>query len=180
MVFLWIGVAGFLVMAVAAVLGHDGDVDGGDYHFDHDVGGHEVSDNSSSGPSPFSLRTISIFVMVFGFSGFLANFYGASDFISSVIGMAFGIVFAMLAYYGFRMLYAQQGSSTIAIAGLVGQTAEVINVIPEGGVGEVMVASSGQKQAFLARSRDGRVQAGSKVKIVDVLGSNLLVSKNLN
>lgn len=180
MVFLWIGVAGFLAMAVSAAMGHDGDVDGADYHFDHDIGGHEVADHSTSGPSPFSLRTISIFVTVFGFSGFLANFYGASDFISSAVGMAFGVVFATLAYYGFRMLYAQQGSSTIAITGLVGQTAEVINVIPESGVGEVMVVFSGQKQAFLARSRDGQIQAGSKVKVVDVLGSNLLVSKNLN
>lgn len=180
MIFLWIGIAGFFVMVVSAILGHDGDVDSGDYHFDHDMGGHEASDHSASGPSPFSLRTISIFVMIFGLSGFLVNFYGASNLVSSFAGLVLGVVSAVLAYCGFRMLYAQQGSSTIVVTKLVGLTAEVINAIPEGGVGEVMVASSGQKQTFLARSSDGQIQSGSKVRIVEVLGSNLLVSKNLN
>ena len=186
MIFLWIGIGGILFLALASLMGdHDGDFSGGDvghdfgHDFGHDAGLHTSADQdaSASGPSPLSMRSISIFVTVFGFAGFLAKHYGASGGLATVIGIVAGLALAALAFKFIKLLYAQQGSSVISQAELVGQQAEVINIITQDGPGEVTVLYRGQLKTLLARSNGELIPKGAKVKIIEDLGSSVRVSK---
>lgn len=189
MIFFYIGLAGFLWVLFANLLGgdHDGEVDhdvshdfGGDHDVGHDIGHEsEFQDQAAHGPSPFSMRTFSIFMMIFGFGGSLAKFYGVSNIIASLIGIGSGFIAAAIGFQLIKILYGQQADSTINIAELVGKTAEVINTIPSESVGEVTIIHRGQRKDLLARSSEGSILAGTKVKIIDDLGSSVLVSKKL-
>lgn len=185
MIFFLIGLGGFFWALFTNITGadHDGDA-GGDHDFSggHDVGhnvGHEgdVHGEAAHGPSPFNLRTFSVFTMFFGFGGALAQYYGASWMPASLVGFGSGFIAAAVAFQFIKMLYGQQASSTINIAELVGKTAEVINAIPEDGVGEATIIYKGQRKDLLARSREGSIPAGSKVRIVEDLGASILVTK---
>lgn len=186
MIFLWIGVAGILFLVLASLIGDHGggELSGGDvghdfgHDFSHDAGLHTSAeqDASASGPSPLSMRSISIFVTVFGFAGFLAKHYGVSGGIATVIGIVAGLALAALTFQFIKLLYAQQGSSVISQAELVGQQAEVINAIPKDGLGEVTVRYRNQLKTFLARSNGELIPRGAKVKIIEDLGSSIRVS----
>jgi membrane protein implicated in regulation of membrane protease activity len=191
MIFFLIGLGGFFWALFTNIAGgdHDGDA-GGDHDFsgDHDIGrnvdgdhdaGHDgdARNGAAHGPSFVSVRTFSIFAMFFGFGGALAQYYSMTWMPASLIGLGSGFIAALVGFQFFKLLYGQQASSTINIAELVGQTAEVINAIPAAGVGEVTIIYRGQRKDLLARSQEGSIPAGSKVKIVEDLGSSVLVVK---
>jgi hypothetical protein len=88
-----------------------------------------------------------------------------------------GFVMGGLVYYFGRLLYAQQSSSHIDIAELVGCKAEVIVGIPEGGSGQVRCLFGESMIEKIARSRDGSsIPQHAAVLIEEVFGESVIVS----
>ncbi|MDR3090956.1 MAG: NfeD family protein [Clostridiales bacterium] len=60
---------------------------------------------------------------------------------------------------------------------IIGQTAPVIEAIPEGGLGAVQVTGRSGRAIYAARSADqGRFEQGAEVRIVDFSGSRAVVA----
>ncbi len=166
--FLIIGLVGAAVLVVLQFFGHDG-------NGVHDTdAGHFSVDEQASGPSPLSLRTVSIFLMLFGFAGWLSLYYHQSVAASSAVGVLAGLAAASLAYMFFRLLYLQQGDSTPAFDQFVGLEAQVITAIPEDGIGEVSLVWKGQNRTVLARST-ANIPLGHIVRVMQAFGDSVVV-----
>ncbi|MEX1243422.1 MAG: NfeD family protein [Thermoanaerobaculia bacterium] len=166
-----IGAFGLLFLVMMLFVGDvfDGDHD---VHVETGIGDHDV------GPSIFSTRIIGAFLTAFGVGGVIARYYGLSHPVSSGIGVASGIVLAAVIYQFARLLYSQQASSEVRMAGLVGQTAEVTIGIPKGGVGQVTLTVGGERSTHIARSTDGQgIPPGAGVVITALSGDSLLVER---
>src|SRR5262245_55009457 len=155
-----IGAFGFLFLLIMLFVG---EIFGGD----HDFGGHDVShDADSGGPSLFSARIMSSFLTAFGVGGAVGRFYGLGHPAAAGVGVAAGAVVSGIVYQFARVLYSQQASSEIRMAGLVGRGAEVTVAIPEKGVGQVALTFGGERTEHIARSADGAaVPRGAEVTI---------------
>lgn len=154
--FVTIAIVGAIILVISAL--------GGEHEFgaDHDVGfdhdhdmGHDTGHAESSGPSPWSIRVLSLFVTAFGAVGAIAQSYGASPMQSSIAGFFAGIVFAFVGWQLLRLFWSQQGSSTVSSEDLLGTTGMVFTPIPPRGVGEITVVVRGQSRHYPARARDG-------------------------
>jgi hypothetical protein len=69
-----------------------------------------------------------------------------------------------------------QSSSDVLVASLVGEKAEVISPIPQGGVGEIAYVAGGTRLSAPARTLDGKPAArAARVKIVRMAGGTYYV-----
>ena len=166
-VFLAIAAVGFLVLMLSALFGEMFD----HLHFDHDL--------DTGGPGFFSGRIMAVFVTAFGGFGAIATHYGLSPLPASGVGFAGGLVFASIIYFFARFLYAQQATTQMTSADLVGQTARVVVAIPAGGVGQIRCRIGEELVDKIAQSRDGiAIPENTTVRIDDVLGETVIVKKN--
>jgi membrane protein implicated in regulation of membrane protease activity len=168
-----IGAFGFLFLLIMLFVG---EIFGGD----HDMGGdHDVAhDGDAGGPSFFSARIMAAFLTAFGVGGAVGRFYGLGHPAASGVGVAAGVVMAGIVYQFAKILYSQQASSEVHMAGLVGRTAEVSVGIPKGGVGQVALTYGGERTEHIARSDDGEAVArGTEVTITALRGETVVVRK---
>ncbi len=168
-----IGMVGLLFLLVMLFLG---DI-GGDHEISaHDLGlGHGDADHG--GPSVFSARIMASFLTAFGVGGVVARYYSFSHPASSAIGVVSGVVMAGLVYQFARILYAQQASSQLPMAKLVGHSAEISVAIPTGGVGQITLTFGGERSDHIARSADGQaVPRGAEVVITGLRGDSVVVA----
>lgn len=180
-VFLIIAGVGALFLFISAFSG--GDHDGGDHDVDHDHDmGHDGDGDSEGegdvGPSPFSMRVISIFLTSFGSCGAIARFYDFSYMSSSGAGLAGGLFVGFLAFQLLKLFYNQQASSTINTSDMLGAVAEVKIEIPSSGLGQVSFITKNQRVYLSARTKDGtKIPVGSSVKIIECPGDSVIVEK---
>ena len=169
-IYIVIALVGLLLLLVMLFVG---EVFGGD----HDVGHYEIGhDGDGGGPSIFSIRIMSAFLTAFGVGGVVARYYNLSHPAASGIGVVAGVGMAGIVYQFAKLLYSQQASSELRMHGLVGTHAEVSVAIPAGGVGQVVVTSSGARSEHIARSADGReVARGTTVVITSLGGDSVTV-----
>ena len=168
-----ISIFGFVVLLLMLLAG---DVIGGDHDAGFDHGGldHGVE---AGAPSIFSVRIMASFVTAFGVGGVVARYYGLSHPAASGVGVVAGAVMSTLVYQFARILYSQQASSELHMSGLVGRTGQVVVPIPEGGVGQIMVTSGGERTDHIARSAAGRaIPRGAEVTITALSGDSVIVS----
>ena len=168
-----IGAIGLLFLLAMLFVGeifggdHDGHLEMGHAGLEHDAG-----------PSIFSSRIIGAFLTAFGVGGVIARYYGLSHPVASGIGVGAGVILAGIVYQFARLLYSQQASSEVRMAGLVGQTAEVTIGIPKGGVGQVTLTLGGERSTHIARTADGQgIPPGAGVVITALAGDSLLVER---
>src|SRR5688572_2277713 len=111
-----IGAFGFLFLLIMLFVG---ELFGGDH--DHDMGGgHDVAhDGDAGGPSIFSARIMASFLTAFGVGGAVGRFYGFGHPAASGMGVVAGIVMAGAVFQFAKILYSQQASSEVRMAGLV-------------------------------------------------------------
>lgn len=173
-----IGAFGLLFLLVMLVFGdlfggdHDIHVEGGD------VGGGDHALEQGTGPSVLSARVMAAFLTAFGGGGVIARYYGLPHPAASGVGLASGLVLAGVVYQFARMLYGQQASSEVRMAGLVGRTGEVTVSIPAGGVGQITLAYGGERTSQIARSEDGApIPAGAEVVVRALRGDSLVVAR---
>jgi membrane protein implicated in regulation of membrane protease activity len=162
------GLLFLLVMLFVGELGADHDIDHG---IDHDS-------DFAGGPSFFSARIMAAFITAFGVGGVVARYYQLSHPAASGVGVVSGFVMAGLVYQFARILYSQQASSEIRMAGLVGRTAEVTIGIPENGVGQVTLTAAGELTTHIARSVNGEaIPPGAEVVVKGMRGDSLVVAR---
>jgi membrane protein implicated in regulation of membrane protease activity len=167
-VFLGIAAVGFLFLLVALVFGEVFDHFGGG--FDHDL--------DHGGPGIFSGRVMAVFTTAFGGFGAMATYYGLSPVPASAVGFSGGLLFGGAIYLFARFLYAQQASSDVRAADLVGMVGRVIVGIPVGGVGQIRFRIGEELVDKIARTRAGdAVPENVSVTIEEVLGETVIVKK---
>ena len=180
-----IGVVGFSLFLITALLSqftpHDFDAGfGGDDtpSFDHDTGTISQTDVQEAGPSPLSLRTISIFFALFGATGWMSMHFGASPLLATICGLLMGLLFAWIVFKIVKSIYKQQGNSLIQTKDYIGLTGRVITTItPMGIPGEISVSLNDQRITFMAQctSQTDPIFTGSQVKIIDISGDFAIV-----
>jgi membrane protein implicated in regulation of membrane protease activity len=168
-----IGAFGLLFLLAMLFIG---EVFGGDHDFQGEIGDHGDVGGHDAGPSIFSARIMASFLTAFGVGGVVARYYGLSHPLASGCGVVSGMVLAGVVYEFAKVLYSQQASSEIHMAGLLGKPAEVTIGIPSGGVGQVSVAIGGERTTQIARSKDGApIAPGSTVVITALRGESVVV-----
>lgn len=186
--FLGIALVGALFLFVSFILGEVGDffdgvgdaigetLDFGDADADAGDGG-----DGHDGPTPFSLRNLMAFMTAYGASGIITSSYGWSTLASSLFALLPGIAMAAVAYQGMKMLYSQQASSVVEVAGLLGKSAVVDVTIPGTGVGKVTVSTAEGQTSFIARSAGtDAIAAGETVVVTGNVGGELVVARANN
>jgi membrane protein implicated in regulation of membrane protease activity len=167
-----VGAIGLLFLLVMLVVG---DIFGGDHDVDH---GLDHDGDVGGGPGFLSTRVMASFMTAFGVGGVVGRYYGFSHPASSGVGVAAGIVMAGIVYQFARLLYSQQASSELRVAGLIGQHGEVTVAIPANGVGEIIVSMGGERSAHIARSKDGAsVPLGTEVVVASLVGHSVIVTR---
>ena len=179
-----IGGVGLAVLIVTTILSqftpHDSDMGfGGDHDapsFDHDTGTTAQTDVQETGPSPLSLRTISIFFTIFGATATIATHYGASALLATICGVGMGYLFAWFIYRIIKSVYKQQGNSNVHASEYLNLLGRATTMINKQTPGEVYVIYAGQRRDLLAYTRsDVQINTGSQIKITEVNGNTVVV-----
>jgi membrane protein implicated in regulation of membrane protease activity len=175
-IFAAIALAAFIVVAGAFLFGHDHDF-GGDLGHDFDHGfDHDAGPDTHGMVSIFSTKVIFTFIMGFGAAGAIAQYYGTGYPLASLIGVAAGIVLAVLMYGIILLFTEQQSNSIVAMNALLGCTGTVTVPIDQGGLGEIGVSVGGEYRTYTARTQgSAALPKGHAVRIVNVGGSVLTV-----
>lgn len=186
-----IGVISSLFLMVTLLLGELSDVFhafGGDHdigHGDHGADTHHggdvhtgETDQTGGTPSLFSLRFGFSFLSGFGVTGAVATYTGCGVVSSSLLGAAIGLVLTSLTYAFVRGLASQQASFNITNKDFIGTEARVINDIPKGGMGQVIVQVGEMSVSKLAQSEDGQaIPENTRVMIVSTPGQMVIVKR---
>lgn len=166
-IFLVIAAIGFVFLLVSLIVGDIFDSFGFETGLDGGADGHAVLDS----------RVISVFVTAFGGFGAIGIQSGLSITMSSLLGLAGGVVLGGLVSLVGRFLYKQQSSSSVTTAQLVGRSAQVIVSIAPGSLGQVSCRVGEERIEKLARARDNlEIKAGATVRVDEVAGDSLIVS----
>lgn len=171
MVFLAIAAIGFIFLLVSLILGDIFDSFGIDADLDGGADGHGLLDS----------RVISVFVTSFGGFGAIGIQMGLGIAVSSLLGLAGGVVLGGLVSLFARFLYKQQSSSSVGTAQMVGRTAQVIVSIAPGSLGQISCRVGEERVEKLARSKDNQeIKVGAMVRIDEVAGDSVIVSPYIN
>src|SRR3989442_8889482 len=108
-VFVVLAICGFIVLTFSLLFGHDADHDG-DHHF-----------GDSHGASVFSTKVTALFVTGFGASGAIAAHYKWSALSSSMAGVLFGLLLAVLGGFFVKPFFSQQSGFLVEKSGVVGR-----------------------------------------------------------
>jgi hypothetical protein len=166
-IFLAIAAVGFLFLIITLVFGEIFDF----FDVDHDF--------AYGGPGFFSSRVIAVFITAFGCFGAIGTNYGLSPMAASGVGIGSGVFFAGIIFVFARFLYAQQASSDVKPADLVGQPGRVVIAIPPGGLGQVRCRIGEELVDKIARSNDSEgVPENTPVVIHEMLGETVIVRKS--
>ena len=157
----------------AAGLGHDAAL-----AVDHDVhiehAGHAAE--AEGGPGPVSLRTLMAFVGGWGWGGLIGLDGMSWGIMSLPFGAAMGFVMAVAVFQFMKFLHAQEATTTIGIAHMIGQEGVVLTTIPPGGTGEVRISVRATTVKSLARADSSEeIVAGSSIRVVEEIGGTLVV-----
>ena len=167
MVFLGIAALGFVFLLISLVVGDIFDSFGFETGLDGATNGHGLLDS----------RVISVFVTAFGGVGAIGIQMGLTIVLSSLLGLAGGIVLGGIVSLFGRFLYSQQATSSVNTSQLIGRPAQVIVSITPGSLGQVSCRIGEERVEKLARARDDReIKAGATVRVEEVAGDSLIVS----
>jgi serine/threonine protein kinase len=171
--FMWITLFGTGMLALSLIFGH-GDHEVGDHGADHDAG-HDGN------MSVLSLKVFWMFLVGFGAGGYFASNAGSSELVASLWGLFGGLVMGSIGYVLMNFLYKRQGNSVVRTSSVVGSTGIVGIAILPGRIGEVRCNVDGHDEYFQAQSRIGTpIPVASRVKVVETMGSTLIVEPHNN
>ena len=122
-------------------------------------------------------RALAVFLTAFGGFGAIGIRSGLGVVPSALLGLVGGFVLGGAVALFARFLLAQQSSSSVSGAQLVGRTAQVTVTIPAGGVGQVICRVGEERVEKIARARDGaELKQGALVRIEEFTGDSVIVS----
>ena len=167
----FLGTAFFLILMAMMMLG---DILGGvfDSVFDTDM-----SMDSDLSFELFSIQGLAAATMMFGYVGMFT--LSATD--TEVFAVIAGGMAAAASMYGVGMMFKGinnlQADGTMKHSSALGSKGHVYSRIKPNEEGEVQVAVDGTLRTLLARGRDKTklIPSGELIKVVDVIGSTLIV-----
>jgi membrane protein implicated in regulation of membrane protease activity len=153
-------------------------------HFGHDDGGGEMDGDvgvtsGDNGPSLLSLRNLFLFGVGFGAAGSVATHLGYSLIVSSIIGVGFGAVVALIGFWFYRTISRQQATTNTDTRNLVGKKATVSTYIPQGRMGQIVTQDEHGGTVYLnARTEaDHDIDQGAQVVITEASGGMVIVAR---
>ncbi len=146
------------------------DADIGEIGLEHEIEGAEVS--------PFSLRTVAMFVAGFGAGGLIGQGLGIPDPLTLVPALGLGLATAIPMWLFLRFLYGEQASTSIQATDYIGLIGRVTVSIPKGRLGQVALIVRGQRMNVPARSEDGSpIRAQAQVEVLSMEGGMVIVKE---
>ena len=174
-VFVALAIAGLLLLVGGMVFGGAHDI-GHEFIHDFGHGGGHSGDGHDQPVSIFSIKVIATFIMIFGVAGGIAVHLGQSTLVASLVGVFSGAVVGFLALQALRRLYSYHSEPEASSVSLKGKVGTVTTAISPGEIGEVDVLVGVAPRSYLARSNLPQgIARGSRVKIVEVVGTELVV-----
>ena len=163
----------FLVQTILTFLGSDAS-DGLSADFDGNL------DHIDAPFQLFSLRNLINFLLGFGWAG-VAFFESISNKMI-LLGLAtvVGIIFVVLFFFLIQQIMKLTEDNTFKIENLKGKTGEVYINIPKekSGKGKILISTNGTNHELDAMTlSETMISSGSMVKVVDVEGRILIVSR---
>ena len=164
----------FLIQTIMTFvgLGTDADVDAGPMDSSID----SMEDGSLSGV--FSFRNLINFLLGYGWAGALLFSSIEKGWLLQVVAIAVGLVFVLAFVFMFRQVMKLSHDGSFKMSEAVGLKADVYLRIPasRSGRGKVQVSVKGSVHEVDAMTdRNDEVATGAQVKIVKVLGDDLLL-----
>ena len=133
-------------------------------------------DGGPEGPSPFSFRIISSFGAGFGAGGLIGKGLEMSDPHSLIPAGSVGLIMAIGMWVFLRVLYTQQGSTSVGQSDYIGSICRVNVSIPGNGRGVIAVDVKGERKNIAAISADGSaIPDQAEVHIVSMEGGIAVV-----
>lgn len=174
----------FMMLTGVAVDAHAGGDPGGGFDAVlDDPQGVGIDGDDASGDSfkVLSLQSIAAFMMGFGWGGFAARQTFAHDSYALAIVTGAGIGVAMVYVLGLSLKAVRdlQSSGNISIHEAVGSEGEVYVRVPGdgGGLGRVRVVIHEHQRIYNARTEGEELPRSSRVRVVGVSGSTLVVTR---
>ena len=157
----------FLAQTIMAFLGLDSDT--------HDGAGFE--DVEMGGVSGyFTFRNLVNFMLGYGWGGVILHDSISNTMWLQVAAMAVGLLFVIIFFFILRQVLKLSTDKTFRLEEAVGLVADTYLRIPAGkqGSGKVMVSVRGSVHEIEAVTEGEAISTGTKVRIVKVVGSELL------
>lgn len=127
-------------------------------------------------PGFFDSRVLSVFLTAFGGFGFIGMKLGAGIVVSSLCGLAGGVLLGAVVFWFARLLYQQQASSSVSAFDLVGRIAQVTVAIPPGGIGQIVCRIGQERVEKLARTKsEAEIKTGATVVISEIADEAVIV-----
>jgi hypothetical protein len=164
---------GFLGAAEAA------DIDLGEIEIP-DIGDFDSDiDADTDGPSPFSIRTIAMFLAGFGGGGlFGLHILRWPDLVSLIPATGVGLIMGTVMWATLSVVYRGVGSTSIRASDYLNVAGRVTVSIPQDKPGVVALVVRGHRKNVPARSEDGSpIPANAQVVIVGMEGGMCIVKK---
>ncbi len=137
----------------------------------------DVQMDSTTAAEIFSVQGIAAAIMMFGLTGMVVTSSTDQESIAVFAGglAAVGSLYGMK--YMMRGIVNLQADGTMKYSDSIGQTGTVYSRIKPNEVGEIQVAVGGALRTLLARAKDKQkfIPHGELVKVVDTIGSTLVV-----
>jgi len=142
----------------------------GDVDVDHEI--------STSGPSPFSLRTICMFGTGFGAGGLIGTGFNLSPILTLIPASGFGLFGAVVMFLILRFLYGEQGTTSIQPKDYVGLIGRVTVSLPERKPGQVALVVKGQRMNVPARAENFQpIPSQTEVEVISMEGGTAIVKE---
>lgn len=136
------------------------------------------ADDVDFGSNLITIRSMTGFFGGFGWTGVVMIENGFSVGISTIAGVAVGLVLMLSLAYLMRLLYSLRESGNVDLETAIGSTGTVYVSIPAGGssAGQIQVMVQGRLQVIPATTRTGnRIASGSQVRIVELIDATTLL-----
>ncbi|MCI2429249.1 NfeD family protein [Candidatus Acetothermia bacterium] len=125
-----------------------------------------------------SMRSIAVFLTVFGTVGAIGSYYNLRPMLSSLWGILAGLAMSGIYLFAMNLVRSQEASSLIGSTDLIGLTGRVTVTIPSDGLGEVSCTVKAQRTQRMARARDLQaIPEGALVRIIEIQGDVVIVEK---
>jgi membrane protein implicated in regulation of membrane protease activity len=141
----------------------------------HDIDGHHA--DSDAGFKLLSIQGITSFLMMFGLVGMALYHQSKVGTLFAMVGaLAAGLASVWVMAKLFALVVKLQSSGTIKIDSTVGAQGKVYLMIPENGIGKVLINVRNSLREYDAASHDQkRIETGVPVRVIWVDGNILVV-----
>jgi len=150
------------------------------FGFSHD-GDIDISD-IDGGISLFTIKSLTAFFAIGGWSGMVAAGAGCKEWLTVIIALIAGCTAFYLVYLAFKQFTKMQSSGNIDLKNAIGRTVSVYVSIPENMTGKGKITMNLQERftEIDAMTKENRkIKTDELVEIVELLGDTVIV-KSIN